>query len=158
MHICLGYNVDVECGDGFIRAAQEQTSHFHSLALIKLSEIVWNRLMVFLLPSNLTFQKQLMATSATHLWLANLKHHKRFGGWRTVGMWAGWEPRLVQLCTIKVKAQFVVLTIFMCKTLMTPDICSKAVLNTKRLNLLQGHVWAPRISLCATGQDDAAAT
>lgn len=119
--------VDVEHGDNFIRAAQEQTRHFHSLALI---------IMGFLLHSNLTFQKQVMDSSAMHLWLANLKHHKGFGVWSTGDTCAGWEPGLVQLCRTQ-GAQTVAHAVSMCKRLMTSALCSKAVLSTKRLNLLQ---------------------
>lgn len=129
MYICLGDIVDVEHGEGFIRAAQEHTSHFHSLAFI--------RLMGFLLPSNLTFQKKVMGSSATHLWLASLKHHKSFGGWS-----AGWEPGLAQLC--RNKGAQLVFAAFMWKRLIMTAICSKAVRNTKMMNLLQWHVWVPR--------------
>lgn len=99
-------------------------------------QIIWNRLMGFLLHSNLTFQKQVMASSAMHLWLANLKHQKDFGVWSAGDTCAGWEPGLVQLCRAQ-GAQTVAHAVSMCKRLMTSAICSKAVLSTRRLNWLQ---------------------
>lgn len=97
-----------------------------------------------------------MATGASHLWLANLKHHKisqmvwglehrRYKDrLRNLG-WFSWAEARWK------GNQLVVLTIFMCKRLMMTAICSKAALNTNRLHLFQWTVWA-------TSQDDAATT
>jgi len=55
-------------------------------------------------------------------------------------------------------AQLVIVIILMCKRLMITAICSKAALNTNTLHLFQWTVLAPRISVRANSQDNAATT
>lgn len=77
--------MDVEHGDGLIRAAQEHTRHFHSPALIKLADYP-KQTDGFSVTFQPDISKQVMATSATHLWLSKLKHDKSFGGGNTGGV------------------------------------------------------------------------